>query len=216
MTRRASAFAPAKSGGGHLDWEGAGTTCWSTIENVFPLVGNTYPVACDGSNVDYQTRGLILIPLNEARGTVTLLRVRGFLGILKNEQNGTSQTDVRNGTVHFMLQLVPRDPDVVTTPDAAQLLSGNKAADQESNRIIMQWVATAGLSMHGSSETEGAAAPVGGWAAWFREIDVKTKRRFHRAQWALIFSATGTVASFDNVNRVYLNTRMLFRADDGI
>jgi len=212
LKRSASAFAPAKSGGGHLDWEAAGSTCWSHPEQVMPLENIVYGVTCDGAQVDYQTRAMILIPLNEARGTVTLLRVRGYLA-MRNNVGGEGfavPASARNSTLHWMLQLVPRDPDLVTTPQGSQLLSGNKAPDQESNRIIMQWVSVPDQYAHfATPETELQFM-------WGREIDVKTKRRFLRAQWALCLSITAPVAAFDELNRIYANLRMLFRADDGI
>jgi len=218
MKRAASAFAPAKSGGGHLDWEASGTTCWSIIDNVFPLKGTTYGITCDGAQVDYQTMGLVLIPLNEARGTITLLRVRGYLGCANSTITGANQDFLRRHTVHWMLQLVPRDPDLVTTPAALQLLSGNKSADQESNRIIMQWVSFYGGEYGAQFAVEDPIPPAAFVEAntWFREIDVRTKRRFLRAQWALVLSATTVFPESFEENRVYANFRMLFRADDGI
>jgi len=214
MKRSASAFAPAKSGGGHLDWEASGTTCWSLIQTVFPLANIVYNVQCDGAPVAYQTVGLVLIPLNEARGTVTLLRVRGYLGTENGEVGATTPEELRDGTVHYMLQLVPRDPDLITTPQGSQLLSGNKAPDQESNRIIMQWIAGPGGEYSTFTGEPGGATPNSS-LRWFREVDVKTKRRFLRAQWALVLSATATVNALEQV-RAFVNLRMLFRADDGI
>lgn len=209
----ASAFAPAKAGAQNLGWEAAGTTCWSNIEQVLPLAGDQYNVTCDGAAVPYQTRGLILIPVNDVRGTVTLMRVRGFLGTF-NIDVAQSQADLRNRTVHFLLQLVPKDPDLVNTPDGLQLLSGNKVVDQESNRIIAQWVCLPSAGQYGVVRSEGTGT--GDLATMMQEVDVRVKRRFARSQWALVLSATTTVAGFDGITRMYSNFRMLFKTGDGI
>jgi len=211
----ASAFAPARIGGGHLNWEAAGTTCWDQLRVAFPLLGPAYTVACiDGGNVAYTTQGLVLIPINENRGTVTLLRVRGFLGCERNADNQSTTPTLRDDTVHFILQLVPKERLVIGGVDGDQLLSGNLAADMENNRIIMQWVAPPGGEY--ATPYNASAAAAGGSAMWFREIDVRTKRRFNRPEWALVLSATTTDPSGFEKNLVYANFRMLFRADDGI
>lgn len=209
----ASAFAPARSGGGHLDWEAAGTTCWDPISSNFSLASNTYDVVCDSGNVQYITLGLILVPIVATRGIVTLLRVRGFLGTAFDQMATEDPVTLRNRTCHFMLQMVPKDQANVNVPDGFQLLSGNLAANQESNRILNQWVATTS-GMHATVEqSDGVTSS--SEAQWFREIDVRVKRRFHRPQWALVLSATIPSAAQDSI-KVYANFRMLFRADDGM
>jgi len=211
----ASAFAPAKSGGGNLTWEAAGTTCWSTIDQVFGSKGTLYQVECDGEPVDYRTYALVLIPINTNRGTVTLLRVRGYLGCASKNFGNVDQSELREQTVHFMLQLVPHEPTLINNIDATQLLSGNLATNQESNRIIMQWIRTVGGEFVTQHSFTDPVAPNGD-SVWFREIDVRTKRRFDRTQWALALTATTTEPGGFEVNRVFANFRMLFRTDDGI
>jgi len=214
MKPRATAFAPAKSGGGNLSWEAAGTTCWSTITNVFGLATSTYNISCDGQQTAYNTFGLVLIPINETRGTVSLLRVRGYLGthLAGSPGNGA---ELREHTVHYILQLVPklRHATAPSLPDQEQLLSGNLADDQESIRIIHQWVAFP-AGEHGLTVTsDGAGQPAETY--WWREVDVKSKRRFNRAEYALVLSATIRSNVADLIN-AYANLRMLFRADDGL
>jgi len=217
LKRSATAFAPAKSGGGNLTWEAAGTTCWSTIDPIFNFKSPQYEIVCDGATETYATYGLILIPINTSRGTVTLLRVRGFLGVSDGEIYNNNPAGLREKTVHFMLQLVPHEPTQINTFDATQLLSGNLATNQESNRIIMQWVRGPG----GDHSTPGLdpsdpGIPNTRQNTWFREIDVRTKRRFDRTQWGLVLSASVKDPEGAEENRVYVNFRMLFRTDDGI
>jgi len=210
---RASAFAPAKSGGGNLHWESSGTTCWETVDQGFPLDGDAFNVTCSDATVLHRTRGLALLNPDNARGVVTLLRVRGFLGVNWDDVP-LNQVALRNTLVHFILQLVPRDPDLVNAPDEKQLLSGNRTPDQESNRILNQWVAVP-FGQHGTV----SAAVAGGQSDecfWFQEIDVRVKRRFSRTQWALVISATTTDLAGAEQARVYVNFRQLYRADDGL
>jgi len=122
MKPRATAFAPAKSGGGNLSWEAAGTTCWSTITNVFGLATSTYNITCDGQQTAYNTFGLVLIPINETRGTVSLLRVRGYLGTHAAGSPGNG-AELREHTVHFILQLVRDNLGADTTVAARKLSS---------------------------------------------------------------------------------------------
>lgn len=210
MRRGASAFAPARAAGGSLHWEAAGTTCWSLAEDVFPLQSLAYPVTCDGDQFNYETRGLILIPLNQTRGTVTLRRVRGFIGHRCLTASIDDNVSVRDRFLHWMLQLVPREPTAVETPAGNQLLSGNLAPDQENNRILAQW--TSPFGEHGFWQQSVGVNILN----WCREIDVKSQRRFTRSEWALVLSITTTVAGFDTKNRVYANLRMLFSAGDGL
>lgn len=173
-------------------------------------------MTCDGDQVDYQTRGLVLIPINQNRGTVTLLRVRGFLGSYTEPIGSLAGNELRDHTMHFMLQLVPARPGLVNVPDGIQLLSGNLAPDQESNRILQQWVYPPGGAYGSGGNITEFGASGQAHTTNFKEIDVRVKRRFARAQWALVLSATSSVVAFDTLNRVYCNFRMLFRTEDGI
>lgn len=213
MKRGPSAFAQSKSGGGNLTWEAAGSTCWSIVSNTMSLVTTSYNIVCNGDDQAYTTFGLVLIPINETRGTVTLHRVRGFLGWTRDARPDNEAED-REHTGHFILQLVPKLRHAVSpsTPDQEQLLSGNLADDQESIRIIHQWVAYPagehGIMVNGDAVNSNKSA-------WFREVDVKSKRRFNRAEYALVLSCT-LRSNVADIARYYANLRMLFRADDGL
>lgn len=201
MSGQASAFAPSEDRKGKtLAWEDiydspipeAITTNLSTAVRI---VGVT------------QTRFLTLIPVSVTRGTVTLERIRGTLAVYFSVTELAASFD--NWPVHYQIQLVPARDGAITTE---AILSPQNTADQESNRILWQrsYYPKSGGTITGAGAVELHESNYSGI-----EVDVRVKRRFDRATWALILVAdVETTAGTLHVVGGHL--RALFRAADGI
>jgi len=148
-----------------------------------------------------------LVPVNVLRGPVSLLRIRGSLDVFFLESETTADFD--NWRVQLGIQLVPARNGVV---DIAATLSLNNAADQESNRILWQRVyypkPTTTITAPGAVEM---------FASNYKgqEVDVKVKRRFDRATWALVLSMDVNIDA-EALHAVGGTLRGLFRASDAL
>jgi len=201
--QRASAFAPARVGPQNLGWEAAGSTCWDLANTEFGLI-QSQNIDCNGVQTQYDTLGMVLIPGNVTRGTVTLKRVKAHIGFFQEAVNPT-QLRFQLNTFQCLLQLVP-----LSDGQPFGMLAANNAGDLESNRII--WRQT----MHYASTPTGVPfTGVDAWGIAWSDIDVKSQRRFSRAQWALVFTCTA-LATWQDETRIYANFRMLFATGDGM
>lgn len=199
--RPASAFAPAEDRKGKgLQWESVlNLQTPQPITTQFPTVVRTV-----GS---FQTRLATLIPANVTRGTVTMERVRGSVNIFFDPAELLA--DFANWSVFVTLQLVTVQSGAIL-PGAA--LSPRNAADQESNKIIWQrlYYPAVGATITGPGGLEFSPD---NFAAI--EVDIKVKRRFDRATWALalvIECETGAAV----LHFMSGHLRGLFRASDGL
>ncbi len=170
--RPASAFAPSENAKGKaLSWE-------YLINAPVPLVLSTLiPTAVRIAGTT-QTRFVSLIPVNVLRGVVTLMRIRGQIEIFFNVAELAADFD--NWRVHLSIQLTPARNGVV---DGSSTLSASNSADQESNRILWQRIY---YPRTGSTITAPGALEKHDSNYAGQEVDVKVKRRFDRATWALV------------------------------
>jgi len=189
----------------------------STPENLLPekpegysrlvigrAAGESIVIDCNGVQTQYDTLGMVLIPGNVTRGTVTLKRVKAHIGFFQEAVNPT-QLRFQLNTFQCLLQLVP-----LSDGQPFGMLAANNAGDLESNRII--WRQT----MHYASTPTGVPfTGVDAWGIAWSDIDVKSQRRFSRAQWALVFTCTA-LATWQDETRIYANFRMLFATGDGM
>lgn len=201
MKKAASAFAPGTGRDGKtVQWE-------YILDNPIPEPISTFMPTAIRSVGAIDTKSRALVPANVLRGTVTLERIRGCLEVYFSSVELASSLD--NWFVHMQIQLVPlRDGDA----NDAAVLSPSNAADQESNKIVWQRVyypragttitSTGALEMHESNY-------VG------IKVDVKVKRRFDRATWALILVADCESNAFP-LHLMAGQMRALFRAADGL
>ncbi len=203
MSKKAGAFAPSMSGGRSIGWESLSVDyAYDDLPTMFPSVAAV---------VGGRTRRFVsLLPANVTRGVVTLERLRmqcSWWGEIGN-YDGATQGD--NLAHPCNIQLVPIQDGAIALDS---VLSPRNAADQESNRIIWRHVFWPDFS----------GDPIGTAVEALRvfqhraplEFDVKSKRRFDRAVWALIF-----VVEYSTLNEVMfrgnLDIRALFRSSDGV
>lgn len=201
MTKPASAFAPAVGGGGK-------TIAWEALSVFFAPQNLPTSFPTVAAVVAGQTlRFVSLIPENVTRGTVTLERIRGSI----YTHWASSIIDSGGQRIHlpvpYTIQLVPVQNGVVALDS---VLDGRNAADLESNRIIWRGVIYPDLNTADGSAIDGIRV-----YSHVIELDIKSRRRFDRATWALVFAV-----SFDTVQEVLVFTgsdmRALFRTADGI
>ena len=195
--RGASAFAPARSGGRTIAWEALSVSVdVDSVQNQFPTVAF--------SDVDRRIRFVTLIPANVLRGPVTLERVRGSISAWGSSDMLTV-FDQWSTTVS--MQLVPLRDGAI---EAVSVLNDQNSGDLESNRIIWRhnYVPLVASPLVGPAAA--AMTSLGGG-----EIDIKSKRRFDRATWALILVCNTNVANLATVF-FSLDLRALFRTSDGI
>ena len=154
----------------------------------------------------YDVRSVSLVPINVTRGTVTMLRVRGSLEVYFFSTNLAAALSAWN--VHLIMQLVPASDG---GPADSSYLSPGNSADQESNRIVWQRVyyANTGTTITGPGGVEYHTSTLSA------EVDVKVKRRFDRATWAL--ELTAEIATASNSDHLIAGQlRGLFSTADGI
>ena len=148
-----------------------------------------------------------LIPQNVTRGVVTLLRTRGVLDVyFDSVRMAASQND---WPMSIQMQLVPVQNGAIV---ATSILTPTNSADQESNRII--WQRTY-MPRAGTTITRPGALEVHESSYIGQEVDIKSKRRWDRANWALILvgeTATLAIAA----HQVSGQFRGLFKAADGV
>jgi len=195
MNRGPSAFAPSRAGQGrNLTWESLiRPTTPVTIFNLFTTSGP------GGATQRLST----MIPINVTRGVVTLERIRGSIQIWFRDADVVAAVD---WFVHLSIQLVPARAGVVDLNSS--LLSAN-ASDVESNRFVWRKSYTAPLtSVSGILYTRCIQDNA-------FEIDVKSRRRFDRATWALVISAEGSANALAE-HFIQVDLRALFRAPDAL
>ncbi len=202
MTRGPSAFAPSRAGGGRtLTWESiASALAPVAVSTAFPtsslLVGSV------------NTRFVTMIPQNLTRGVITLERIRGHVAFFWN-QAADLAVDLDRWFIKAWIQLVPLRDGAIQNP---AVLSSRNAGDLESNRFI--WLRHY-LPSTGTTITSPGAIERTGSVTNYIPVDVKSKRRFDRATWALLLGVdidndaiASTLVSFD--------LRGLFKAVDGL
>ncbi len=136
-----------------------------------------------------------------------MLRVRGELDVYFNSPE--LAVDFTNWPVHLQIQLVPTRNGVF---DTTAILSPQNSADQESTRIVWQrvYMPNTGTTITGPGAIEFHTSDKKGM-----EVDIKVKRRFDRAEWALML-----VAEVENgavvLHQLSGYLRALFATADGI
>lgn len=195
MNRAPSAFAPGRGAGGR-------TIAW---ESIF-LQPNparcdvVFPNATAAADLNFVT----VMPQNVTRGSVTLERVRGSMRIWWQEN---ALLDLADLYVGLSLQLVNIKGGLIAIRAP---LSVTDTADLESNRIIWQ---RAYYPANQVVLTLAAEELHPGALATDVEIDIKSRRRFDRATWALIL----TINTTNLVEKFCAgNLRALFRSADGL
>jgi len=191
----AGAFAPALRGGRSIAWESLAQAAGS-LPGIFP----TLPQAAG----TFTTRHRVLLPENVTRGVVTLERVRDSIQIWANETNPV----VFEQFCTIGLQLVPTVGGAIIS--TAQLLVPTNAADLESNR----WIWRRSYMPH-TRFIEVATAQVPWCRGQDPEIDIKSRRRFNRAMWALYLTVIADT-TFETSIRMNIDLRALFRTGDGL
>lgn len=194
-SRGASAFAPARGRGGNYQWEQLSITA-GTFSNVFGALAVTIGT--------FSIRGGVLMPENLTRGTVTLHRIRGSIDIW---HRGATFGAAFEQVVSLGIQLVPVQQGAVVV---GSLLSPRDAGDLESNRWL--WRRT---YAPGQLYTSVATSTVPLTAAQPSELDVKSKRRFNRAMWALYLVCAVDVSDIANWE-ISTDLRGLFTSGDGM
>lgn len=200
LKRPASAFAPGTGKDGRtLSWEyifdaPIPSPLLTVIPSVARVVGGI------------TTNFLTIIPVNVTRGAVTLERVRGTFGIYFEEPE--LAINLAGAVVHMQMQLVPaRNGAIVNTA----VLSPDNAADQESNKIIWQriYYPLTGEALVLGGNRFRASSYIG------QEVDIKVKRRFDRALYALalVVEVEGAAGL---VHMAYGGLRGLFLAPDAV
>lgn len=190
--RGPGAFAGTRLRGGRLGWESLiSSKVYQVTDNIFTNIG---PVGT--------VRFTPLIPQNVTRGVVTVMRIVGQMRVYFD-----SPDVLGDNMLDFNIQLVPvQDGNVVNNA----VLDPANSADQESNRIL--WRRTyenefpiSGATIHKASS--GNEQPC--------TIDIKTKRAFDRALWALVLVVDRTTTAGTDT-RVNVDLRGLFKTADGI
>ncbi len=201
MKKAATAFASQRTNTGQsLGWELIlGATVPVDFATAFPL--NIRNVGA------FNTRAVALVPSNVTRGTLTMMRVRGTIFVYFS--SAELAVAFANWPVHIQLQMVPARDGVI---NQGAVLSPQNSADQESNRIIWQrlYMPRAGTTITGEGAVELHES-----SAVALEVDVKVKRRWDRADWALALVSeveTGSVV----LHQFGGYLRGLFATGDGL
>ncbi len=200
MTKPASAFAPAEVRGKTIAWE-------NVLDEPEPALVSTKIPTLVRTVGAIETRIATLIPVSVTRGVVTMERVRGNLAVYFNSTELAAA--FANWFVHLMIQLVPIQDGAIVTDS---VLSAGNSADQESNRIIWQrlYYPNVGTTITGPAAVEYHTSQYSG-----QEVDIKVKRKWDRATWALVLSYDGEAAAVD-LHILGGQLRALFRSSDGI
>lgn len=202
MKRSASAFAPGTGKAGRtIAWEQLSGSSFTpqALGTLFPTLAH--------STASIETRFMTLMPANVTRGTVTLERVRGFTHVWFDETQ--TLLSLIRWPVVMSMQLVPiRDGTIQIT----SVLSARNTADLESNRLI--WIRgyypANGTPIIGPGATN---LDPGNWMD--TEVDIKSRRRFDRATWALIL-VVDVDATAKDLHLGAISLRALFRSPDGV
>lgn len=200
LNHPASAFAGKVARGRSIQWEALAV---SYSLNALTAQYPTVSITAGGQTTRFRT----LIPVNVLGGPVTMLRVRGE--VFTTFQNGMlagvgGQAKV---AVPMNIQLVPvRDGQIVDD----SVLANTNAADMESNRILWR-----GTAWPLSDSAEGIAIDVQRVYTHLTTIDIKVKRRWDRASWALVMAVTFNAVDETLVEQA-MEMRALFQTPDGI
>jgi len=196
----ATAFAPSVGRDGRsLGWEsmsGASPTP-SAIATALP----TNAQAAGGINTNFVT----MLPQNLTRGVVTLERLRGHIAIYFSEVELAAA--FVNWPVFMSIQLVPLHDGAIVN---LAVLSSRNAGDLESNRFLWR---RAYMPQRGTPIVGPGALQFDTHNGF--EVDVKSKRRFDRANWALILVAD-VEATAMTLHQISVEMRGLFRTADGV
>lgn len=189
-------------GGRSLSWE---SLAIDTAGNNHDVVFNNLAFTAGGSDVRYR----VLIPPNVTRGVVTLERTR-LIWETFFEGGAVALSDgISRFRVPWNMQLAAvRDGAI----QDASVLDPRNAADQENNAIIAR-----GIRIGDGATNDGFALAVDRYYQTKdgHDIDVKSKRRFDRALWALILVASSPAALTADWKHI-LDVRALFMAPDGV
>lgn len=155
----------------------------------------------------FDTALITVIPVNVTRGTITLERVRGCFDVYFDSAELAASLD--NWPVFVSLQMV-QARDGAIRPSSA--LSPMNAADQESNKIIWQrhYYPDTGTTITSPGPLERHTSNY-----FALEVDIKSKRRFDRATWALALVVEAEAAAMD-IHLCHGSLRALFRTSDGV
>jgi len=201
-SKKASAFAPGTRGGRALSWESLSLDLTTDgTDSVFNVLAFT----AGGFDTRYQ----VLLPPNVLRGVLTLERLRmSWETYFANLAIGTGFPNAFT-VLPWNIQLVPvRDGAI----DDTAVLDPRNSADIENNAIIAR-----GMRVPDAADASGMT--IGGIRFYQTkapvDVDVKSKRRFDRAQWALIM-AVSVPAGLTNDMRHNIDIRALFLAPDGV
>lgn len=200
--RPAGAFAGAMRSGRTLAWESL------SVSHIPAILPTSFPTV---SNVagGVTTRLLTLVPENVTRGAVTLERIRGNVFVMWAHSATFGNNGINFIPVPMNIQLVPVANGVLALNS---VLDPANAADLESNRILWRQTWYPDFAMDAGTLVAGtrffaARQPL--------ELDVKVKRHFDRATWALTM-----VVRYPTVEEVFihagLDIRALFRTPDGL
>jgi len=204
LKKPASAFAPAQGGSGK-------TIAWESIANdpVPEALNIAFPNVADvvaGQTLRFRT----LLPENVTRGTVTLERIRGWVNTYTLGTIIDTAGQRANIPIPMNIQLAPIQNGVII---GGAVLDPSNAADNESNRIIWRQTYVPNLNTPDGTAYDGVRAFQNDYAS--SVIDIKSRRRFDRATWALIMTVV-----FDTVVEVDVDAsvdlRALFRTGDGV
>ena len=200
MNHPATAFAGSVKGGRAIQWESLAVSYdLNALTAQYPNVS----LIAGGLTTRYRT----LIPVNVLAGPVTMLRVRGtifttFLGSVLAAVGGQAKV-----AIPMSIQLVPvRDGAIID--DA--VLSTRNAADLESNRILWR-----GCAWPNHANTNGIVIDVDRVYPDKIDVDIKVKRRWDRASWALVM-ATIYNSIDEAVMQQAIELRGLFQTPDGV
>ena len=198
MRRGPSAFAPSKLADGRsLTWEGLKVVkCWTPVNTALSVA-----FTVGTSTVLFDT----LIPQNVTRGVVTLERIRGQMLTLFNNAAIVSE-GFDAACLHASIQLLPIVEGVF---DASLIIQPTNLLGLESNRLIWRrtWWPEFGNTLGGSTFIPSMDRK--------SDVDIKSRRRFDRALFALVLAVEVDTAVVTNIHVAY-DFRALFRAPDGV
>ena len=199
-SKPATAFAPGETKGKSIGWE-------SILNDTIPAAISTFMPTTVRAVGAAQVRSLALIPENVTRGVVTLERVRGQIDVYFSSTELAAS--FANWPVHMQVQLIPVQNGAAVL---ASTLTPSNSADQESNRIVWQrlYMPRAGTTITGAGAVELHESN-----HVSMELDIKVKRRFDRALWALQLVVEGELNALV-LHQMSGYMRAIFRTADGI